>query len=399
MIKRAYKNWLMYVFLSVIILGCLVTLCFSFRPIAAEIFSGVRAEVRDNGLGINTISTITSIAENAYTDNLYGKSYWVEILGAFNKMVGKSIFLDTEDRYTVYKMTNGQETWNYHEYDTTPLADKYRVFAEDMGQRDIPLFFVQAPFKIDKYNNTLPYGIKDEMNPLADNFLSLIAPYDTLDLREVIHDSGLDYKSLFYNTDHHWTPETGLWATNVISERLMSVIGIRLDTTFLSKEYYSFTAYNSFFLGSQGKRAGVIYSGLDDFVLIEPNYDTDYQLEIPSLNISKKGNYSDTILFKENLKQDLYNGDPGRVYTGDNYSLMTIQNLNATNNTKILLVKDSFSKTVIPFLASTCSELHVIDLRTFRGSVSEYAAEKNIDAAVVLYNPSVVVDPYFFEFY
>lgn len=399
MLRKIAKHWLMFVFLIIISMGCILTLVFNAKGIGASTYKNIRGEICENGIRLKMVSSSISIAENAFTDNLYAKNYWIEVLGLFNKTCSKKIFLDTEDRYTVYKMSNGQETWNYSGYNTDEFVNNYRVFAEDMKERDIPLLYVQAPFKINKYNNELPYGISDETNPLADNFLQGISDYNTIDLRDVIYEEGMDYDSLFYKTDHHWNSKTGLWASGIVAEELVDRYGLDIDTSFLSDENYKFTDYSNYMLGSQGKRAGIVYSGLDDFVLIEPIYDTNYQLQIPALNIVKEGNYSNTILFKENLKKDYYNGDPGRVYTGDNYSLMTIKNLNATNSTKILLIKDSFSKSVVPFLASTCKELHAIDLRTFDGSVSEYALENGIDAVVVLYNPSVVVDSNFFEFY
>ena len=397
--RKLGKNWLTAVFILVIALCCLTTVVLSCRQIGGDVYSGVKQNIKQKGIGLHTPSDTLSVVEGAFTDNLYGKSYWIEALGLFNKITGKSIVPDSEDRYTVYRMKNGQETWNYTGYDTAEFAEKYNVFAADMKERGIPLLYIQAPFKVDKYDNELPYGITDETNPLADNFLRLISEYDTLDLREAIHESGADYASLFYDTDHHWTPETGLWASGVVAQALKDRYGTDLDGSLLDKDCYTYKTYPNYFLGSQGKRAGLIYSGTDDFVLIEPKYDTDYHVEIPALDIVRDGTYSETVLFKKYLAKDLFNGDPGRVYTGDNYALMAIRNRNAANHTKILLIKDSFSKSVIPFLASVCEELYAVDLRTFKGSVSEFAAENGIDAAVVLYNPSMVVNPEFFEFY
>ena len=132
--------------------------------------------------------------------------------------------------------------------------------------------------------------------------------------------------------------------------------------------------------------------------MIEPVYETSYTVKIPVLNIIRNGSYCDTILFKEYMGSNFYNDDPGRVYTGDNYSLLVIENYLAFNNTKILLIKDSYSKSVIPSFASTCQELHVIDLRTFEDSILEYVKQNEIDCVVVMYNPSVVVNPEFFDF-
>lgn len=399
MIRINKSNWISYFFFSVMFAVFLTTILFNSLSILKKTYVNIRTDISSNGIGVHTVSNTVFLFENAYTDNLFGKAYWIEVLGCFNRLVGKTVFLDVQDRFTVYHMQNGQATWNYQGYSVDEYASNYMFFANDVLARDIPILYVQAPFKINKYDNELPYGMIDETNPLADEFLNIISDYDTFDLRNEIYQEGLDHSSLFYETDHHWTSEAGLWATNVVVQQLISRYNLELDDNLLSRDNYSFTTYTDFFLGSQGKRTGILYSGLDDYVLIEPTYDTNYRMEIPALNSIREGSYSETMLFREYLVRDFYNSDPGRVYTGDNYPLIVITNNNSTNNTRILLVRDSFSKTVIPFLASSCRELHVIDLRSFEGSVSEYADENDVDVVIVLYNPSVVVDPNFFEFY
>jgi len=394
-VRTVKSNWLVIVTSAILFGICIMTVVSGGKAILSSTLSNIKAQ----SINIGLPKVVISEFEDSYTQNLFGKSYFVEVLGVFNKSLNKQIVLDNEDRYTVYRMTNGQLTHNYVGYDTTQYAENYLSFAKQMEGANIPLLYVQAPFKIDKYDNQLPYGMHDETNPLADNFIQIISEdCDYYDLREEIHNQGLDYASLYYKTDHHWTAETGLWASGLLASKLNDLYDLDLDMSHLSRNEYSFTTYNNYFLGSQGKRTGICYSGLDDFTLIEPKYDTDYTVRIPVLDIERTGSYGETILFKEYMGRNYFIDDPGRVYTGDNYSLMIIENHKSANDTKVLLIKDSYSKSVIPSLASTCRELHVIDMRTYEGSVVEYATENEIDCVVVMYNPSVVVNPKFFEF-
>ncbi len=394
------ENWLAVLTGAVIFFVCIATFVNHYKDFASDLVSGIRTgRTTFSETGLNCIKPVIAGLEEDFSKNLYGNKYAVEIPGLFNRLMNKKVTEDPEARYTVYKMSNHQLTHNYTGYDMTDYAENYLKFAAEMKQIGIPLLYVQAPFKINKYNNELPYGIKDETNPLSDSFLEMISPEcDTADLREVIHQEGFDYSSLFYNTDHHWTAETGLWASSVLADELCGRYGLELDTSHLSRENYTFTTYKNYMLGSQGKRTGMIYSGLDDFILIEPVYETKYHLQIPKIKLDKEGSCSETLLFEQYMGSNFYEDDPGRVYTGDNYALMVIQNLLSSNESKILLVKDSYSKSVIPFFASTCKELHVIDLRVYKHSVSGYAKENGIDCVVVMYNPSAVVRPEFFEF-
>ena len=392
--KFISKNWLVILSGLIILFVGIMTVVKSGKTIAVSTFS----YVKEHGSNVELLKGTISEFEGQYTNHLYGKSYFVECFGLFNKVLNKKIILDNEDRYTVYKMNNGMLSQNYIGYDTTSFSQNYVLFSEKMDSLGIPLLYVQAPFKVDKYDNELPYGVGDETNLLADSFLQGISDKcKTLDLREEIHNQGLNYSSLFYSTDHHWKAETGLWASGVLAGKLIEFYGLDLNISHLSKDNYNYTVYEDYFLGSLGKRTGISYSGLDDFVLIEPRYVTNYQVLIPALDLVREGAYSDSVLFKEYMGRNYFEDDPGRVYTGDNYSLMMINNLISSNDTKLLLIKDSFSKSVIPSFASTCKELHIIDLRTFEGSVSEYAMSNDIDCVVVMYNPSVVVNPEFFN--
>ena len=52
---------------------------------------------------------------------------------------------------------------------------------------------------------------------------------------------------------------------------------------------------------------------------------------------------------------------------------------------RLLLIKDSYGNTFSQFPAEDYAEIHVLDLRFFRGSVAEYAAENGITEALAVY--------------
>ena len=57
----------------------------------------------------------------------------------------------------------------------------------------------------------------------------------------------------------------------------------------------------------------------------------------------------------------------------------------ATDKT-LLVVRDSYSDSLVPFLAQYYSEIHLLDLRYYRTPVAEYAAGNNIDEIFVCYS-------------
>ena len=60
---------------------------------------------------------------------------------------------------------------------------------------------------------------------------------------------------------------------------------------------------------------------------------------------------------------------------------------------KLLIIKDSYANTFAQFVVDEYAEVHLIDPRFYRGSVSDYVAENGIDEVLALYNiPNFAVD-------
>ena len=53
---------------------------------------------------------------------------------------------------------------------------------------------------------------------------------------------------------------------------------------------------------------------------------------------------------------------------------------------RVMLVRDSYSDSLTPFLTERFSEIHLIDPRDNLSSIREYAEANNIDAVIVLYS-------------
>lgn len=70
--------------------------------------------------------------------------------------------------------------------------------------------------------------------------------------------------------------------------------------------------------------------------------------------------------FTDHLKED----DKYPVFIDGNHALTEITNTNAKNGT-ILLIKDSFSHSLAPFLAENYSKVVLVDLRYYKESVSD----------------------------
>ena len=170
---------------------------------------------------------------------------------------------------------------------------------------DIPLLYVQAPSKTDV--SPLPDGVEDAAGQEADQFLALLEKYDvaTLDLRPVFHkaaDSG-DYVEdpLFFTTDHHWTPTGAFLGYQTLCERLAKDYRFKIDKKLTDPDSFHRYTFEDIFLGSQGRRVGSLYAGLDDLDLWSPTFPTDFTYTVPIVGIEREGPFIISLLFPERL--------------------------------------------------------------------------------------------------
>ena len=172
-----------------------------------------------------------------------------------------------------------------------------------------------------------------------------------------------------------------------MAQILKSEYGFVFDDAITNLNNYTVTTYPHCFLGSQGKRVGTVYAGLDDFSVITPNYAADFTLTVPDKGIDRSGDYVNTLLVPEMFeKKDLYTDNPYAGYIGGDYGLCHIVNHQPPNDKRVLLVRDSFACAFTPYLAQACAELDTIDKRAFPQTIASYIEETKPDLVLFLYN-------------
>lgn len=352
-------------------------------------------EVEDNSFVTKYTSVVSSVEKSIerYTqDNLVGYKFLTGLANKYENMVGWN-FTSYNEYNGIYKLSDGYWTALKEEKDisdhVTALVS-LNEFCEENGQE---FLYIQAPYKISKYEDEGISGVVDFSNQNADDLLKGLedAEVDTLDLRTIIYDEGLSHHELFYRTDHHWKGETGLWAAEKISEFLNSDYGYNIDTELLNDENFYSVEYPEYFLGSLGKKVTLAQTSPDDFALLYPKYDTELHYLIPSINIDKTGDFSITYNMEAVDGIDYYNKDPYHAYNYGDRAIIQIENLKEIEeDKKILIVHDSFSDCVISFLALGTKNVEAIDLRYFTGSLESYIKESNPDMVIVMYNAGEV---------
>ena len=182
---------------------------------------------------------------------------------------------------------------------------------------------------------------------------------DTPDLREEIKKDGLDWSSLFFKTDHHWTPQTAFWASGKIMDRIQTKYGYDVNMSYYDRENYEYTNYKNWMLGSVGRRTGTLYDGLDDISLFNPKFDTDFSFwDLEEGSDDKveirKGSFWDTMYVWENLeKRADFERNTYSTYLGKDCAIARIINKKSHTGLKVLLIRESFSCALSPDRKST----------------------------------------------
>ena len=87
-------------------------------------------------------------------------------------------------------------------------------------------------------------------------------------------------------------------------------------------------------------------------------------------------------------KKDKYS-----LFLDNNHPLIIITNNDIITNKEIIVIKDSYANSLIPFLVNHFKKVHVIDPRYYNLSITSYLKENpNIKDGLIIYNANGLDD-------
>lgn len=278
---------------------------------------------------------------------------------------------------------------------TTYTSTDYEV-SEIIGLRDflagsgINLLYVNKP---EKYTDDLwfstEFGIETYRNRNADVFLKRIrqAGVNVIDLRENLAEENINALELFYRTDHHWTTNAGLWATQIIAEGLNKYCGYYIDTSIYDISNYYLNEWTDCWLGEQGRKVGKSYVGLDNYTEIKPKCETSYIFK-KSDGSTWEGSFDDFINESiYNVERDVYESESWHY----SYRQISCINNNVESG-KILLLGDSFDQVTEPFISLGVHEIDSIILREQEEGfdLRNHILENGYDTVIICYAQTMI---------
>lgn len=333
----------------------------------------------------NKTETVRKKVSNWTTGYLAGYVSFGEACNAYKKLLHWNIMPRTEYN-SIVEIDDGQLAAYKNREDMSEIIKNTTDLARFCKENGAAFLYVSAPSKIDRHDAR--FKALDFSNANADEFLAGLKAngVDYIDIRDNIDAEGLKINELFFRTDHHWLPETGLWATGIIAQYLNERGIIKSDVSLLNQDMWEKEVYKNYFLGSRGKKVTLQRATPDDITIYHPKFPTHLHIEIPSKAIARDGVFDITYDKKPLEKVDYYHANPYAAYSWGDKPYIYIRNEDAMNDKTLLMLKNSFGNVVYPFLALQFKNAYEVDVRHFNGSVREVIRQKKPDVVVVLHH-------------
>ena len=192
-----------------------------------------------------------------------------------------------------------------------------------------------------------------------------------VDIRDTFKNAYADGNQIYYKTDHHWT---AFGAYTAYRE-----LGKALGYTPLEQSEYTITSYPGFY-GTTYSSSG-FWMTPPDTLEVWDNLKNDASVTTAITEGADTTEQADMFYYTHLEEDDKY-----PVYLDGNHPFTVIKNANATSNEKLLVIKDSFAHSLVPFLSDHYSEIIMVDFRYYMQPVSELIEREGIDKVLVLYS-------------
>ncbi|HHU13202.1 MAG TPA: hypothetical protein GXZ64_08230 [Clostridiaceae bacterium] len=288
--------------------------------------------------------------------------------------------LKSESERLIGKFDNGRVWFGRDGYlfekktempDLTYHAEFLRGFASVLEEKypEMRRFLMIAPTATEIVPDRLP-----PLTPAIPQTETLISWFDdagdytVVDVASRLQDGNRD--DYFYRNDHHWTSAGALAGYRAFANA----------AGFTADESVKPVTLADRFLGTTYAKAAIFFPKPDTLSI----YRTDGDDPNDRVRIyDGTGTLLQTGLYDY---EKLLSSDPYLVFIGRNDDYLRLET-DAAGNKSLLLIKDSYANSMLPFLTKDYKTIHVIDLRYFGSSLSALIQKEGpIDDTLILYN-------------
>ena len=346
---------------------------FTFSRLADGTFSSEMNEYfADQFVARDTLVGIKGYAETAF---LKGENNGV-LLGR-NGQLAVRLF----DMYKS-RLEQVADSDMFYEDSVRLSLEKYNEYADG---EERPLITLFPPRTVDVAVSAFNYPDYpgDRLHDLINDTVSDSGGY--IDLLPLMRSSYEDGEYVYYKTDHHWTTRGAYLAYCEIMKKW------GLEEQIIPENDFKVEKIPDFY-GTTWSRAGLKFVGPDTMEIWSLGNEDDFTTSCYSVTV-KKDEEGNQIRVKTPYKT--FSGYLNREYLSEKnkyaafldgtHNEQTVFSNTEKDRERLLLVKDSFADSLVPFLAQHF-DLVIVNLAGNKSDISEYADEYNCDRVLVVYN-------------
>lgn len=319
-----------------------------------------------------TDKTFMTKFENYFSDRIVMREQWISLMNDFDRLLGKKEIkgIFTEDGRMM-------QSWRTSDY-SVDSVNKNLAAMEKFAKKypRMKMYFMLAPNAQEIYSDTLPANCG-----AADQKLFIKNCYDSLpSITGIDVYSGLlaaKNEYIYYRTDHHWT-SYGAYIGYKSAASAMKF-------TAYSEDKFSIEHASNEFRGTLYSKTldnGITPDTIDIYTLAN----NEPQVKV---SVYKSGSKPDSTYSSLYFREFLDVKDKYSTFLGQNVPRIDIDSEIPQENDKgsLLIIKDSYAHSLIPFLTKNYSHITVLDLRYINGDLSSIGVSlKDYENVLFMYN-------------
>ena len=299
--------------------------------------------------------------ETYTTDQFTLRDEWITLKAASELALGK------RQNNGMFLCDGGTIIEPYEAPEDGKLEANMEALNKLVANTDADVYFALIPGKSDIWAHMLPQNAPRDSEKAAIDYCYSLSDAVNVDIYGKLEEHSGEY--IYYRTDHHWTTLGAYYGFSALAESM------GLDCPDIS-EYSGRETVSEEFYGTSWS-----YSG---FSWVEPDSMEIFVTEPEGLEIT---NYPQGSPVEGQLYDwsRLEVKDKYSFFYGGNTPLLEIET-GVEGAPSLLILRDSYMDSLSPFLLASYSRIHILDLRYYRASLSDYIAQNGFDDVLVCYS-------------
>lgn len=358
------------IFIAMLVIFCGVNLATGDREFSSKENRALEQKPKLTLSGIESGRWMNQY-ESYVSDQFAGRDFWVSLKSRIDLLAGK------RKSNGVFKGKDSYLLEDISRPDETQLKMNLEAMKKFQKQyKDIPMYMMLVPNAANIESDKLPrYAVTEDQDKQFRTIKSSLGTaFNWVDVEETLkkHKS----EEIYYHTDHHWTTLGAYYGYQALARTMK----YNTSKAPVMKPYAVTNSFNGTLSATSGYE-----TGYKEPMYIYAPEDLKKAPQIVVNNVDEKKKTA-TLYDTSKLKEK----DKYALFLGGNYPILDIRTTADTTD-RLLLIKDSYANSVIPFLTSYYREIIVIDPRYYYDNINDIMEKNKITSVLFLYNGNTFV--------